>query len=278
VKASLRAKYDKLETTIRKAGYCAVAYSGGVDSTLVMSVAHEVHGNRCLAVIATSSTYAQREFQEAVQWVGERKIEYLVIHSEELDIPDFSNNPPNRCYYCKRELFTKIREVAQKRGLDTVLDGTNADDVHDFRPGMIAARELGIVSPLREAGLTKMEIRQISREKYGLSTADKPAMACLASRFPYGSTITKERLRQVETLEDHLLRKGFRNFRARHHGNIVRIELDPEDLRHLRDENLRHGIVQCAKELGFTYVTLDLEGYRTGSMNETLESRLLPDR
>jgi uncharacterized protein len=277
VNDSLMTKYDRLRTTIRKAGPCAVAYSGGVDSTLVLRVAKDVHGNRLLAVIATSSTYARREFEEAVRWVRMHGIEYLVIHSEELDIPGFRNNSVNRCYFCKRELFTKIKQIAAARGIHAVLDGTNADDLQDFRPGLKAAEEIGIVSPLRDAGLTKAEIREISRDKYRLSTADKPAMACLASRFPYGSSITREKLKQIETIEDHLMSSGFRNFRARHHGSVVRIELSLRDLHRMLDESIRRDTVRCAKNQGFSYVTLDLEGYRTGSMNEELPDHFPPE-
>ncbi len=270
MKAEYKTKLDKLRRIIEETGGCAVAYSGGVDSSLVMKVAHEVLGKRSVAVIATSSTYSKREFGVALEWVKDQKIVYRIIHSEELDIPEFKFNPPDRCYYCKKELFTKVKEVAREYGFNAVLDGTNADDVRDYRPGMNAAKALNVISPLKEAGLSKDEIRTISKEVYKLPMADKPAMACLASRFPYGSTITEEKLRQIESIEELLLKYGFKNFRARHHGTVVRIELDVEEFDRMLKINIRNSIVQYAKKQGFTYVTLDLQGYRTGSMNETL--------
>jgi uncharacterized protein len=263
-------KYEKLKSTLRKTGGCAIAYSGGVDSSLVLKVAHEVLGHRCVAVIATSSSYSKKEFSSAVQWVKSLQIPYRIIHSEELDIAEFKKNPPDRCYYCKKELFTKIKHVASEYGFEFVADGTNADDVKDWRPGMIAASELDVISPLREAGLTKEEIRWISREIYKLPMADKPAMACFASRFPYGSPITQEKLHQVEAVEEVLLRCGFKSIRARHHENILRLEVDLQSMERFMISKIRDDVVKIAKELGFTYVTLDLEGYRSGSMNETL--------
>jgi uncharacterized protein len=266
-------KLDRLKSILRDTGGCAIGFSGGVDSTLLVTVAREVLGDRCLAVIATSSTYARDEREQAVQWVRNRGIPYLVIESEELDIPQFRENPPDRCYHCKKELFGKIRLAAAEHGLNCIADGTNADDVHDYRPGLRAAEELKVLSPLKEAGLTKDEIRAISREVYHLPTADKPAMACLASRFPYGSTITQQKLRQVEAVERYLREKGFVGCRARHHGNVLRLELRANDIPRLVDGGIGAGLIQFAKKQGFTYVTLDLEGYRTGSMNEVLDER-----
>lgn len=267
------AKHEHLKKIIRDTKGLAVAFSGGVDSTLVLTVAHEMLGERCLAVIATSSTYPDRECKQAIDWVKTSEIPHLVISSEELDIPEFSKNPTNRCYYCKKELFEKVGEVGRERGLEWVSDGSNADDVGDYRPGMSAARELGVVSPLMEAGITKAEVREISREVYNLATADKPAMACLASRFPYGSMITKEKLNQVETIENFLDASGLKIFRARHHGTIVRLELGAEELARVNatENGFRDEIVALAKKQGFHYVTVDLEGFRSGSMNETLK-------
>ncbi len=249
---------------------CAIAYSGGVDSSLVLSIAREVLGDKCIAVIAVSSTYSQRECEQAVSWVQSMGIPYETVVSEELDIPGFSDNPPNRCYYCKMELFRKVREVGLRHGLEHVADGTNADDTKDHRPGMDAARELEVLSPLKEAGLTKEEIRIVSREVYGLPMAHKPAMACLASRFPYGSPITQQKLEQVSAIEDFLSSRGFKNYRARHHGAVLRLELDSHDFEAMIRKEVRTECAELAKSLGFTYVTLDLEGFRSGSMNEVL--------
>jgi pyridinium-3,5-biscarboxylic acid mononucleotide sulfurtransferase len=266
-----RAKLDKLKKILLETGGCVVAYSGGCDSSLLATVAREVLGDRSLTVIATSSTYPKREYEQAVALVEEKKIPYLVIHSEELDIPGFRENPPDRCYHCKKELFTKIKQVAREHGLSQVVDGSNADDVTDYRPGLRALAELGILSPLRMAGLTKAEIRTISREVYHLPTAGKPAMACLSSRFPYGSAITPEKLKQIEAIENFLADRGFSGGRARHHDRILRLELLPDQMKRLLESPLREECVKFIKDQGFKYVTLDLEGYRTGSLNEVLE-------
>ena len=263
-------KLEKLRQILRETGGCAVAYSGGVDSSLVLEAAREVLGERVLAVIATSSTYPRREYEAAINWVKEHNIPNVTIVSEELDIPEFLDNPPNRCYYCKSELFTKVREQAVAYGLNNIADGANADDVNDFRPGSAAACELGVISPLKLAGLTKEEIRIIAREVYDLPVADKPAMACMSSRFPYGSTITREKLQQVEAMEDFLHQHGFRVYRARHYGDTLRLELGTDEMLSIQQNDLRDDCVAFAKSIGFIYITLDLEGFRSGSMNEVL--------
>ncbi len=266
----LSQKLNRLKRILAETEGCAIAFSGGVDSSLVLAVARDVLGNRCLAVIATSSTYPQRECDQAVEWVKSEDIPFVVISSEELDIPEFSKNPVDRCYYCKKELFEKIKKQAQDRGLNWVADGSNADDVGDYRPGMDAARELGVLSPLKDAGFTKEDIRTIAREVYHLPMTDKPSMACLASRFPYGSAITRDKLGQVEKIEQFLEQEGFRIYRARHHGDILRLELGPEEMSAVIKSDIRKRITMFAKEQGFLYVTLDIEGYRTGSLNEGL--------
>ncbi|MFC1650044.1 ATP-dependent sacrificial sulfur transferase LarE [Candidatus Latescibacterota bacterium] len=263
-------KLNHLRKILKDTDGCAVAFSGGVDSSLVLAVAHEMLGDRALAVIATSSTYPQRECDRAVEWVKGKNIPHVVIASEELDIPEFSKNPTNRCYYCKKELFVKVREQGEKVGIKHVADGSNADDASDHRPGMDAACELSVLSPLLDSGIGKDEIRIISKEVYNLSNADKPSMACLASRFPYGHSIVSEKLNQVERIEQFLESEGFRVYRARHHGDILRLEIGPEEMVAIMDPGKRDKITQFAKEQGFLYVTLDLEGYRTGSMNEVL--------
>ena len=266
--ATLTARFDRLRDILRSLGGCAVAFSGGVDSSLLVVAAREVLGDRMLAVIATSSTYPERECRRAVEFVKERGIPHAVIASEELDIHGFSENPRDRCYHCKSELFRRVRAEADARGIEWIADGSNADDLGDYRPGMRAARELRVRSPLLEAGLTKEDIRAISREVYRLPTADKQSMACLASRFPYGSAITRGKLGQVERIEEFLERRGFRVFRARHHGDVLRLELGPREMEEVMRGEARKEIAAFAKEQGFVYITLDLEGYRTGSMNE----------
>jgi uncharacterized protein len=246
---------------------CAIAYSGGVDSTLLITVAHNVLGEKALAVTATSSTYPKKELKEAQEYARHLGIRHVVVHSEELDIGGFSKNHSDRCYHCKKELFQKIQQIAREQHLAYVLDGSNADDTSDYRPGAKARQELSVKSPLQDVGLSKQEIREISRSMH-LDTAEKPALACLASRFPYGTTITKARLKQVEHAEEFLLSLGIHQCRVRYHTDIARIEVAPADFPLI----LSHAdaIVKRFKELGFIYVTLDIEGYRAGSLNEVL--------
>lgn len=260
-------KYNKLKEYIKNLGSAVIAFSGGVDSTFLAKVCSDVLKDKALAVTATSSTYPEREFKEALNLAKEIGIRHKVIKSEELDIEGFSKNPINRCYYCKSELFSKLINVAKEEGLKYVLDGTNADDIGDFRPGRKAAKELGVVSPLLECGITKDDIRLLSKE-LGLPTWNKPAYACLSSRFPYGEEITVKKLSMVEMAENFLMDLGFTGFRVRHHGDIARIELKREQIDRMFDSELRDKVVKKLKEIGFKYIALDLEGYRTGSMNE----------
>jgi uncharacterized protein len=262
-----QAKLRHLQRQLKELKSCAIAYSGGVDSTFLITIAYNVLGDHALAVTATSSTYPARELMEAEAYAKTLGIPHVVIHSEELDIDGFAQNPPDRCYYCKKELFQKIQQIAKEHHLAYVLDGSNADDTRDYRPGAKARDELGVRSPLQDVGLIKQEIRDLSKSMH-LDTAEKPALACLASRFPYGTTITSDRLRQVGAAEEFLLSLGIYHCRVRYHDTIARIEVPRDDFPVI----LTHSetIVKRFKDLGFTYVTLDIEGYRTGSLNEVL--------
>jgi uncharacterized protein len=261
-------KLQKLEEYIGTYASALVAFSGGADSTFLAHMAGKVLKAKVLLVTATSSTYPETECAEAVALAGQLNLPHKIIVSEELEIPGFASNPPDRCYHCKHELFTKLSAIAKESGLAVVFDGSNADDVSDYRPGRRALAELGIVSPLLAVGLTKSEIRSYSQQM-GLKTAQKPAYACLASRFPYGETITKEKLSRVGAAEAALRKLGFSQFRVRSHGELARIELLPAEME--QGWKSRESILNACKTAGFTFVALDLQGYRTGAMNETLK-------
>ena len=265
----LQEKYQLLKDNIKKRGSAAIAYSGGVDSNFLVKVTHDVLGENMIAITATSSTYPERELKEAIAYAKDMGVKHLIISSEELDIEGFASNPTNRCYYCKKELFSKIKEIAKENGVNYVFDGSNVDDEGDYRPGMQAAKELEVISPIKEAGLTKEDVRTLSKE-LGLPTWDKPAFACLSSRFPYGNKITAPKLKMVEEAEQFLLDMGIRQLRVRHHGEIARIEVSPNERMKFFDLETMDKIGEKFKEIGFTYVTLDMLGYRTGSMNEVL--------
>ena len=272
----LAQKRERLNKIIRDTGGIAIAFSGGVDSTLLAAVAAEILGDRALAVTAHSPLYPGHEQKEADELARQIGIRHETVVSDELDVPGFAENPPNRCYLCKRELFTVVREVARMHGISAVADGTNSDDTGDYRPGRKAAAECGVLSPLLEAGLSKEDIRALSREM-GLPTADKAAFACLASRFPYGTRIDEPKLKAVGAVENELRALKFHQFRVRHHGEVARIEVLPGEIAKLASEPVRTRIVTVAREAGFQYVAADLVGYRTGSMNETL-SELVQSR
>jgi uncharacterized protein len=262
----LQDKTNRLKAILSEIGGCVIGFSGGVDSALLFAVAAEVLGQRALAVTATSETYPERERREAEALAALIGGRHRVIVSEELDIPEFKDNPRNRCYYCKYELFAKLRAIADAEGLPHVLDGTNLDDRGDHRPGRQAAEELGVRSPLEEAGFTKQDIRDLSLAME-LPTWDKPAYACLSSRFPYGTAITRDRVSRVGQVEEALRELGFRILRVRYHDSVARLELGPEEFRQATT-TLRDEIVRLVKGAGFTYVAVDLQGYRTGAMNE----------
>ena len=263
-------KYQKLKDYINSLGSVAVAFSGGVDSTLLLKVAHDVLGDNAVAVTASSSSFPERELNESKKFCDENKIKQIIIHSDELNIPGFRDNPKNRCYLCKKELFSQILKTAHENNIAHVIEGSNLDDLGDYRPGLQAIKELDIKSPLRAAGLSKAEVRKLSWE-LGLPTWDKPSFACLASRFVYGETITEGKLKMVEEAEQLLINLGFRQVRVRIHGDIARIEINPEDFPRIIQEGNRTKIYDALKNFGFSYVTLDLKGYRTGSMNEVIK-------
>lgn len=266
-----RAKLLKLKRILGKMNKVVIAFSGGVDSTFLLKVAHDTLGKEnVLAVIAKSATYPEREYKSAVKLAGKIKANCLTIQTEETKDKTFLKNPVNRCYYCKRELFGRMKDIAAKKNFGYLLDGFNCDDRKDLRFGSIAGRELGVRSPLAEAGIGKNDIRMISK-KLGLSTWDKPSLACLASRLPYGSPITSGNLKKIDAAEKLLQKCGFKQVRVRLHGNIARIELSPRDIKRFSSDRLRTKMADKLRKLGFSYITLDLEGYRTGSMNEVLK-------
>lgn len=262
-------KYENLRTILSEMKEVVVAYSGGVDSAFLLKVAHDVLGDNAYGVLAISPTYPSREFEKAKETAALIGARIRIIETNELEDEKFKNNPVNRCYFCKSELFSRIVELAESRQFKNFVDGSNFDDKGDYRPGMKALSEKGIRSPLQEAELTKAEIRELSK-MLSLPTWDKDALACLSSRFPYGENIDIEKLRIVDEIENYLFDLGFRNIRARHQKNTLKIEVQPSLIARFFEEDIRQKVLTKAKSLGYKYVTVDLEGYRQGSMNEVL--------
>ena len=262
----LHEKYGKLITDLKKAGRVAVAYSAGVDSTFLLKTAYNALGGNVLAITGRAVSFPAREITQSAEFCRLLGVEQVFADVDQLLIDGFCENPADRCYLCKKALFSAFREAAEAKGFSYIADGSNADDDNDYRPGMKALQELGIVSPLKDAGLTKADIRILSRE-LDLPTWDRPSFACLATRFPYGEKITEEKLHKVNEAEELMLELGFRQVRVRMHGNIARIEISPDQFGMIIAPDIRESVIRQFKELGFIYVTLDLGGYMTGSMN-----------
>lgn len=270
VTEELQNKLNRLEEIIRELGSLAVGFSGGVDSAFLLAAASQVLADRALAVTNADASVPSREVEEAAAFCKQRGIRHIICRLDPLQDENYRKNGPERCYFCKRGIFTEIGRIARENGIEYVAEGSNLDDLGDYRPGLKAVSELGVKSPLRDAGLTKSDIRQLSKAM-GLPTWSKPAYACLASRFVYGEEITAEKLHMIERAEQFLIGHGFLQERVRMHGMMARIEVAPEEIEKIAAEKMRRAIMEEFVKIGFSYVALDLKGYRTGSMNETLQ-------
>ena len=265
-------KWDRLRSLLREMKLAVLAYSGGVDSSVLLRAASEVLGPNLIAVTAISETYPPAELEPAKRFAASLGVRHRILATEELTRDEFSRNEPDRCYHCKQELFGKLRQIADAEGIAYILDGTNIDDLRDHRPGRKAAGEFSVRSPLAEAGLTKQEVRDFAR-RMDMPMWDKPSLACLSSRIPYGTPITRDLLKNIQAAEDAIRGLGIRQVRVRHHGDTARIEVELDDLVRLAAGDVRQRIVDAFKELGYVYICLDLEGYRTGSLNAVLEKK-----
>jgi uncharacterized protein len=270
-KEDATSKKENLIHYLEKLDSLLVAFSGGVDSTFLLALSHQTLMDKVVAVTESSTTYPSREREEAVKFTKDRGIEHIVFQADETSIAEFVSNAPDRCYHCKKSLSKNLLNIAKEKSISHVAYAANLDDLSDYRPGMDAAREMGIIAPLVDAHLSKEEIRFLSKEM-GLPTWDKPAMACLASRIPYGDPITTEKLKMVEEAEDFLADQGFRQYRVRHHGSVARIEVAGSEIKKVTDPELRKNIVEKFRQIGFYHIAVDLEGYFSGSMNRVLKN------
>jgi uncharacterized protein len=275
VEQSTQEKLTLLQSILKDIGSVVVAYSGGVDSAFLAAVAHDVLGERSLAVTASSPSVAPWELEEAVSLARDQGLHHRVVESHELSDPRYAVNDPHRCYFCKTELYTRLQPIAKEEGYGWIANGANLDDLGDYRPGLLAGDERAVRSPLVEARLTKADIRVLSHQR-GLPTWEKPAQPCLASRIPYGTPVTVEALGRIAGAEGYLRQLGLRQFRVRHHETVARIEVEPQDMPLLLKPEVRQGLVEHLRSLGYLYVTLDLAGFRTGSLNEVLGQRRDP--
>ena len=268
----LNNKLNKLEQYIIGLGSLAVGFSSGVDSTFMLVVAHNVLGDKAIAVTQVDASVPEREQKEADEFCKKRGIRHFTVHADPMQEENYRNNGPDRCYYCKRGIFTEIMRVAKENGIEYVAEGSNVDDLGDYRPGLKAVAELGVKSPLREAGLSKEDIRLISKAM-GLPTWSKPSYACLASRFVYGEEITEEKLKMIDEAEQFLIELGFLEERVRLHGKLARIEVPAKDIERLASDEIREAVYKRFKEIGFMFVTMDMHGYSMGSMNKTIKKQ-----